>query len=79
MLLANDSPCVMRLLMLSSLSWSGPVFSQVSMSEKPLVMDSTSFGPSEMLARTTTTRMVTTAAPMMSRARTIDRTLGRKR
>ena len=76
---AHVSPWVSRLVMLASVSWRGPVLSHCSMSEMPPWTEATSFGPSPMLDRMTLPRMTTTAAPMMSSARTIDSTLGRKR
>ena len=76
---AQSSPCVMRLVMFASVRCSGPVFSQVSISVMPPCTDATSLGPSPMLERITVPRMTTTAAPMMSSASTIARTLGRNR
>ena len=65
--------------MFASVSCSGPVFSQSSICVMPPCTESTSFGPSEMVERTTRPTTARTAAPMTSRAMTMETTLGRNR
>ena len=65
--------------MFASVSWSGPVFSQLLDVGDAALHGGDELRPLADARRMTLPRMTMTAAPMISSARTMDSTLGRKR